>query len=1145
MDSFEPIRIAAEHLHSQVAGTSTSKKPLELVNAAIRHLGLELTWLPTGDPALKGARAVFDDQSGTIFAEDIGEESQRALLVAHEIGHECIHAGSMACNAEDVDPSRSTEAAPVGLQRVEDYGAHERRELQANVFAREFLFPRTLGHRLFVDDAVGATTIAKQLDLPLPLVRQQILDAILLPLAPRKEDDSGSPLARPSRPDPVQDRAAAHRGTPFQLQAGPGTGKTKTLVKRILSLLDEGVDPASILVLTFSNRAAGELAERVAAVAPDKAAKIWIGTFHAFGLDLVRRYYQEFDLPPNPSLFDRSDAIAVLEEILPTLPLVHYRNLWDPALILKEILSAISRAKDELYDDKGYFALSKKMLDDAGEDEDKLKAAQKCLEVAAVYERYERAKADHKAVDFGDLIMRPTLLLESNKAIQTAVQLRHRHVLVDEYQDVNRASVRLVKALAGDGKRLWVVGDARQSIYRFRGASSANIARFKDEFPTATIDQLGISYRSTQQIIDTFTTFAKEMGASKGLLDLKLTADRGNGPELPDLRKFDRDEDEEEGIAAAIHELEAKGIRLRDQAVLCRSNRRLNEIAVALEARNIPVLHLGSLFERDEVRDLLSLMSLAVDPFGDALVRVGALPRYDIPLQDIHRALTHLRDERRRALERLDELAALTSLSPEGVEGFRLLASDLKGLSSQSQPWDFLTSYLLDRTDVGRTMASASTVPARMRNVATWQFLNFLREHSPVGFGLPIQRALDRVRQLVLLAEERDLRQVPAPALHMDAVRLMTVHGSKGLEFEAVHVPGLATRSFPTSYNGQRCPPPVGLISGAEGSVSDDARRSHAMEEECLFFVAVSRARTYLRLYRPSFYANGDNRSASKLLTKLTARLVHETSSPPVVPLPPDAPRPQPISITYAPDWVLSDRRLELYQKCPRRFFYTHVLGLGAARKATAFSRTHDCLYELIRWMSQARLDGDPAEADAEAAFEAIWLERGPKDHAFAIDYRQLASRLVGALVRSGAGRRFGKSEPLAIDFPNGRVVVEPNERAEMLDGKVVLRRIRTGYRTQDEYDGLEYTLYYLAGAAHFGKGFVVEALHLTDGVMEFVPLTDEKIGNRRAKAQTMLTGINAGNFPTDVNAVTCPRCPHFFICPAAARGTLALSEKT
>ena len=149
---------------------------------------------------------------------------------------------------------------------------------------------------------------------------------------------------------------------------------------------------------------------------------------------------------------------------------------------------------------------------------------------------------------------------------------------------------------------------------------------------------------------------------AKDMLPLKLTPNREPGPEGLDLRKFDRDEDEEEGIAAAIRELETKGVRLRDQAVLCRSNRRLNEIAAALEARNIPVLHLGSLFERDEIRDLLALKSLAVDPFGDALVRVGALPRYGIPLQDIHAALVHLRDERKRSVERLDELANLPGL---------------------------------------------------------------------------------------------------------------------------------------------------------------------------------------------------------------------------------------------------------------------------------------------------------------------------------------------------------------------------------------------------------------------------------------------------------------------------------------------------
>ena len=183
-----------------------------------------------------------------------------------------------------------------------------------------------------------------------------------LRLAP-EAPDSGS--QRPSRSDPSQDRAAAHRGSPFQVQAGPGTGKTRTLVKRVTSLISEGIDPAAILILTFSNRAAGELAERIGAAVPEAAPRIWIGTFHAFGLDLVRRYHDRLGLSPNPTLFDRSDAIEVLEEILPTLPLVHYRNLWDPAMVLRDVVAAISRAKDEMADPTRYRALAQAMLDRA------------------------------------------------------------------------------------------------------------------------------------------------------------------------------------------------------------------------------------------------------------------------------------------------------------------------------------------------------------------------------------------------------------------------------------------------------------------------------------------------------------------------------------------------------------------------------------------------------------------------------------------------------------------------------------------------------------------------------------------------------------------------------------------------------------
>ncbi|MEP7240055.1 MAG: UvrD-helicase domain-containing protein [Devosia sp.] len=561
MEAFELIRGKASALHDKVvaAGSDSTDVPT-LVQAAAADRGLDVFSLDKSNPSLKGARAVFDDQAGAILCSDEGSDIERAMLVAHEIGHDVIHSGPSECNEADIDPAQSVEAAPVGLQRVEDYGAHERREQHANVFARELVFPRPLAARLHAIEGMSASDIAQRTRLPVPLVRQQILDALLLP--PEQEDAPGKPFVPID--DAAQDRAVAHRGSPFQLQAGPGTGKTRTLVKRIVALIEEGAAPASILVLTFSNRAAGELAERVAGVLPDQAPRIWIGTFHSFGLDLLRRHGDQLGLSNDPGLFDRSDAIAVLEEVIPTLALRHYRNLWDPTFVLRDVLSGISRAKDEMADSGRYRELSVAMLADAASDPDRIELAEKCLEIADIYDYYEAAKRKRDAVDFGDLIMLPAQLLEQRLDIAAAVRLRHRHVLVDEYQDVNHASVRLLKGLAGDGTRLWVVGDARQSIYRFRGASSDNMEAFTQDFPGAATDALERSYRSTESVITTFSTFASAMHASKGMRRLALVTDKGAG-ERAQLRALDNLDDEIAGIAASVKELEAGGVALRDR----------------------------------------------------------------------------------------------------------------------------------------------------------------------------------------------------------------------------------------------------------------------------------------------------------------------------------------------------------------------------------------------------------------------------------------------------------------------------------------------------------------------------------------------------------------------------------------------------
>lgn len=259
------------------------------------------------------------------------------------------------------------------------------------------------------------------------------------------------------------------------------------------------------------------------------------------------------------------------------------------------------------------------------------------------------------------------------------------------------------------------------------------------------------------------------------------------------------------------------------------------------------------------------------------------------------------------------------------------------------------------------------------------------------------------------------------------------------------------------------------------------------------------------------------------------------------MPLPPGAPRPQPIVVKRASEWHVTDRRLIAYERCPRRYLYTHVLQLGGAQKSTAFTKTHACIHDLIRWLGVARKSGAPTLDQAEAEFERIWQTKGPIEHTFRDDYRRLSSRLVSALIRAGEGRRFLEAENLAIDFVNGRVIVEPNEIAELPDGTVIVRRVRTGHQRSNEFDNLDYTLYYIAAQSRFGRAVVVQALHLTDETEEPVVLSDKKISFRKTKSEKMLEGISAGLFPPDTDAVTCPRCPHFFVCDAVPRGPLAL----
>lgn len=1128
MDGAELARQVAAELHaSLVASGADPWSPYDFAVAEAKRRGIDVEPTAAGAALLSGGRATFVAADDLILHENIGSRFEQAFLVAHEIGHVELGDDPDGEPAPTIDPARAAEPCPVGIDRVIDYGRRQRREVQMDLFARELLLPRNVARALHVDQGLSASAIAAKLGAPFEVVAQQLFDALLLPIVP-----PAAVATHVERPlNPLQAAAAAHRGESYLLEAGPGTGKTQTLIARVEGLLEEGVDPRRILLLTFSNKAAGEMVERIARKQPDAAAAMWIGTFHAFGLDVIRRFHAELGLPKDPRMMDRTEAVELLEEEFPRLRLAHYRNLYDPTQIIADMLAGVSRAKDEVVDAETYAALADAMLAKAADSETR-EVAERAGEVARVYAAYEQLKRNAHCIDFGDLVALPVKLLEAEAAIRATLQAQYDHVLVDEYQDVNRSSVSLLRALRPDGRNLWMVGDAKQSIYRFRGASSFNMTRFgKEDFPGGKRGRLKRNYRSVPEIVASFSGFAVRMRA--GDADSGLEADREGTGQKPELRTVQRAEQQQVALADAIEALCSEGYAYRDQAVLCTGNEKLSTIGQDLERLGVPVLFLGSLFERAEVKDLLALLSVLVDRRAMGLVRIACWPDFTMSLLDVARIFEHLRVADYAPGGWLQQVDAIPDISDAGRQVLDKLRGALAGFDQTASPWTVLATLLLDRTRVAARLGASAELADRTRGIAIWQFLNFLRV-QPAGPGLPITRVLDRVRRLVRLGDDRDLRQLPAAAQHLDAVRLMTIHGAKGLEFRGVHIPGLNSDTIPRTPPAPPCPAPDGMIAGAEGSALEAFRAGQAEEQECLFYVAQSRARDRLILYAPTEKSNGHNRPLSPFLDRLGATLTRGS----VVPT-----RLLPIAAEERSIELIVDGRLQfgapqiaLYESCPRRFFYTHVLQIGGRRTATAFMHLHEAVRVVVDRVIAS--DSSVTERDLEAHTDAALTGQGLADHGYRAEFRDLALAMLRFLLANRANAVAEAPVTLSLNFGGEEIVVCPDEVLVRPDGVRAVRRIRTGHRRSAESKDVGAAALVLAVQQAF-PGAVAELVHLSDGETHALVLSDRELKGRKDKLAKFLGDIRAGRFPAEVSSRTCPNCPAFFICGQTPDGPL------
>lgn len=517
---------------------------------------------------------------------------------------------------------------------------------------------------------------------------------------------------------------------------------------------------------------------------------------------------------------------------------------------------------------------------------------------------------------------------------------------------------------------------------------------------------------------------------------------------------------------------------------------------------------------------MLALLSLTCEPERGGLWRVAQLPEYAVPMEDIRSVLAFARDNRVLPAEALVRLDDLPDLSSKGRDGLALLASHLENVDQGTSAASFLFDYLLGRSRYLDPLLADGTVAGQQRRLAIYQLLQFSLEHVSPRQGNPRRVLLQWIRRLETFGDERQLRQLPAAAAGIDAVRLLTVHASKGLEFSVVYLPALANTVFPAGRQYSPCPPPRGMLA-------ENPEVSHIEEEECLFFVAMSRARDHLCLSRAESY--GVNRTASPFLGKIASLLPRSPDAAPNWRSGRDA-EGIPFDLSGFATEVEIHRAedLDQYIKCPLSYFYQRVLGLSGARNDNAYVRFHRAVYAVLRWL-KSEAGPEATLAGALAKLDEAWTTIGPADHPYAPVYRAAAAAIVERAVNRRADAVELVEAVWEIDLPEGRVRVEP-DHVERGTGGLLVRRLRTGRPPKSKPDDNLYALYH-EGARRAHGPARIEALYLTTDEAVPVPMTDRVISNRLQKYSDAISGIKTGSFEPIPNDRHCPRCPQYFIC--------------
>ncbi len=953
----------------------------------------------------------------------------------------------------------------------------------------------------------------------------------------------------------AQREAVTHLAGPLLIIAGAGTGKTTVITRRIAHLIaTRQARPSEVLALTFTDKAAAEMEERVDQLVPYGYADVQIATFHAFGDRLIKENALELGLTPDFRVLTRAEQVIFVRDHLFEFPLKHFRPLGDPTRHIQAMITLFSRLKDEDVGADEYLTHADTLRAAAADDAERLEAEEQ-VELARTYAQYQTLMARLGQIDFGDQIVEVLRLLRTRPHVLRRSQERYRFILVDEFQDTNYAQFEVVKLLAAKHRNVTVVGDDDQAIFRFRGASMSNILDFDRTYPDAKKVVLLENRRSPQAVLDAAYRLIQfnnpdRLEVAQGIdKELKSTGTDGR-PRVgvgPRHRAFDTVSSESDQVAELIAEEHAGGRPYRDCAILVRANHDADPFLRALNVRGIPWTFSGNagLYGRPEIRLLIAFLRSVAHPDDSvSLHYLASSDIYQVPIFDLTECATFADRKHRWLFHVLRDVPREIQVGEEGAGAIRRLVVDLERymeLARETPTGELLYQFLVDSGLMTRYAKAPAEQEQEVQNVS--KFFARIRDASRV---LQYDNVREFVNHLDALIDAGDDPAVAEADTDTPAVHVLTVHKAKGLEWPVVFLVNCVQEKFPTRRRGDALEMPIGLIKDTLPGGD-----FHLQEERRLFYVGMTRARELLYLTSAEDMGGRKKWKTSQFVLEaldlpkdaarpFKAEAIEELQGYAPAPVPEGIANPV---IPPGQELTVSHNQVDDYQTCPLKYQYIHVKRIPLRQHHSVVYGS--ALHKAVEFYLKRRAVGNfTSLEDFLRAFDDAWRNEGflTREHE-----EQRKGAGVEALTRFYHEEEASGEKPTDVERAFGFALGATKVRGrfdrvdDTAEGSVVIDYKSSDVTEQKAADrrareSLQLKMYALAQKEMTGSlPARVELRFLESGLTGRHVPTEHDLVEARTAIETAAAGIRARCFDPTPGYQTCRYCAYNQICPSTA----------